>query len=157
MSNNIATVYLGGTTPNFQMMSEIHERLKKRYNIVNVRGQNIEDTLMSITNADLAIFIMVKREFPLHFSKSVFALPVFDRADTKNVLVELGISVGSGIQTVVVGKAEKLAILKHPWVRTFSFQEILGIIASDTDLTYIPPTRINEDEEKERADRLQGL
>jgi len=146
MSKNIAAVYLGGTAPNYKLMEQVWKSLEKRYNIVHLRGQNIEETLSDIINADLAIFILVEH-----------GIPLADREDFNNVLIELGISVGAGVQTVVVGNAEKLAILEHPWVRTFSFQELLDIIDNDTDITYIPPTRINKEEENERTDRLKGL
>jgi hypothetical protein len=128
-------------------MDEVVQELKKRHHIVVGTGMWTDpvQTLTTIMNSDLAIFIFDWRPHIFHY---------FDRLQ---VMTELGIAVGSGRMTVVVGKAEQVSIIDHPWVRRMGLQELLQVIATTPDLSFIPPTHVNQVQEKERTDREEKL
>jgi len=144
----MSEVYISGTEKNVDLIKQVADKLIERHHSIcgNALWDNPEKTLSNIINADIAIFIMAKRDNRF-----------LTREVTQNVLVELGIAVGSGKLTIVVGKAEGARIINHPWVRRMGLQELLDYISSNRHLDYIPPTQVNAVEEKERTDREEKL
>ena len=143
----MSNVFLSGTIANYKLMDQVAKKLEHHFHTINWSTKNPEDLISHLIHTDLAIFVLVKRGW----------YPFFNWGDRRDVLVELGMAVGQGTQTVVVGNAERVRIFDHPWVRRMGLGELLHIIDTTRDLSYIPPTQVNLQEEKERRDREAKL
>ncbi len=143
----MSNVYISGTQPNHKLINQVSRKLEERYHTVTgpTQWDNPVIALSDIIHSDVSIFI---------FQKVGFLSLYHPMAD---VMVELGIAVGGGKLTIVVGDAEPVKILEHPWVRRMGLQELLHLINSNRHLDYIPPTQENLQEEKERRDREAKL
>lgn len=140
----MSNVYISGTSGADLLMKQVLDRLLKRYH--TVYGSNLwsnpQETVTNIITADLAIFIFQKG---------------WRHGITRDLLVELGIAAGAGVLTVIVGRPAKIAITGHPWIRQMGLGELLQFIDNNSDLSFVPQTQVNVQEEKERADRTAGF